>query len=405
VPYRPHDLPGGEQTDETTEWVPTFPMPAGPVARGPRRVGWWAAVLAGIAGSVVTVVTLTALGVINDEANPRASSATTAPAPQVIEVREIVTDGAGGFSAAAVGRKVTPSVVTVEVGAQSSAGEFTQFGVGSGVVFRSDGFIVTNHHVVTDADLMRVVFQDGSTYVARLVGSDPSTDLAVLQIDAIGLTTAELGATDGLTIGDAAVAVGNPLGLAGGASLTVGVLSAFDRRVTAADAETLFGMIQTDAPITQGSSGGALVDTSGRLIGITTAIGVSSAGAEGIGFAVPVEVVARVTDELVATGTVQHAFLGVQLDDFLLDRPDGATRPGGATITTFPDGITSAAAAAGLLEGDVIIALGGLPVTTSDDVISRLRRLRVGDSVEVDVSRDGNTLTFSVVLGTRPEDL
>jgi len=132
---------------------------------------------------------------------------------------------------------------------------------------------------------------------------------------------------------------------------------------------------------------------------------VSSAGAEGIGFAIPVEVVARVTDELVATGGVQHAFLGVQLDDYLVDRPDGATRPAGALITTFPEGIDSAAAVAGLVEGDVIVALGGLPVATSDDVISRLRRLRVGDEIAVDVARNGETVTFLVVLGARPDDL
>lgn len=402
--YPPHDLPGDHPYDEPDEWIETFPI--GALEPPPGRSRFWGALIAGIIGSAITVGVLFALGIIDRDApsNQQPAAAPTPP-PKVVEVREIVTDGDGAFSAAAVGRKVRPAVVTVEVGDETSSEAFAQFGVGSGVVFRGDGYIVTNNHVVEGAAMVRVVFQDGATYVATIVGTDPSTDLAVLRIDARDLAIVDLGSTGDLTIGDAAVAVGNPLGLSGGASLTVGVLSAFDRRVTAADAETLFGMIQTDAPITQGSSGGALVDTNGRLIGITTAIGVSSAGAEGIGFAIPVEVVQRVTDELVATGAVRHAFLGVQLDDYLLDRPDGGTSPGGALIASFADEDSSAAAAAGLEVGDVIVEFEGGEVATPDDLISRLRRLRVGDEVELDVTRDGTTLTFKVVLGARPDDL
>jgi S1-C subfamily serine protease len=274
------------------------------------------------------------------------------------------------------------------------------------VVLRADGYIVTNEHVVVGAERIQVIFDDGRIYEAEVVGTDKRTDLAVVRIDATGLTPIELGATDEAEIGQVAIAVGSPLGLEGGPSLTVGVISAFGRQVqTGPNADDiLFDMLQTDAPIIQGSSGGALVDGQGRLLGITSAIGVSSAGPEGIGFAIPTELVTRITDEIIETGDVSHAFLGVTLRDVFDRAADGAQVPAGSAISDFPVD-PSAAETAGLQIGDVVVGLDDEPILISDDLISGLRRLRVGDTVTLDVVRDTERLEVTVVLASRPDDL
>ena len=336
-----------------------------------------------------------------DEAEPVAAPPVTNP--PVVQITEIVA-GNEATPASAVGLKVVPSIVTVEVGTRDGSGGFFPLGSGSGVVLSGDGAIATNHHVVDGADGVRVIFQDGRIFDADIIGSDQLTDLAVIRIEGEGLTPIELGSTTDLVIGDTAIAVGNPLGLSGGASLTVGVVSAFGREVqvgpTAGD--RLFGMLQTDAPITNGSSGGALVNGDGQLIGITTAIGVSEAGAEGIGFAIPVELVVRITDELLERGDVRHAFLGVGLRDFFQDQ-GAAQIPAGATISNIEPG--TSAESFGLEVGDRIIAVDDVAVLTTQDVINTLRLYRVGDTVVVELVRDGVTMTVDVDLGERPEGI
>ena len=364
--------------------------------RGLRFVGF---VLASALGTVAAVGALLITGVLE---RPQ-TVIETAPSTPPVTTRQIVTGIGQGTSPAAVGAKVTPSIVTVEVGTLSD-GQFATFGSGSGVVLTADGLIATNHHVIEDSSATQVVFQDGSIYRATLVGSDPLTDLAVLRIDSTSLIPIELGATSVLSIGDTAIAIGNPLGQRGGASLTVGVVSAFNRDVEVAVDNRLFGMIQTDAPITQGSSGGALVDGNGRLIGITTAIGVSSAGAEGIGYAIPVELMTRITDEIIATGAVRHPFLGVELRDSFSDTA-GVLRPNGAIVTGFINNETSAARDAGVEPGDIVIDFEARPVRTLDDLVNGLRLYRVGDVVAVEVMRDGRRVIIDVTLGERPDNL
>jgi S1-C subfamily serine protease len=186
----------------------------------------------------------------------------------------------------------------------------------------------------------------------------------------------------------------------------VGVVSAFGRQVRTGSGEgdILFDMLQTDAPITQGSSGGALVDGQGKLLGITSAIGVSSAGAEGIGFAIPIELVTRITDEIIETGTVEHAFLGISLDLAFTEATDGAQVPAGALVINFAVD-PSAAQAAGVEVGDRIIGYNGNLVAIQDDLISGLRRLRVGDTVILELVRGTEQLEIAVVLGVRPDDI
>jgi S1-C subfamily serine protease len=353
-----HDLPGagegiGGAQPEATEWTPTFPMPVDRHQRSPR---WWTLAVTALVAAIATVGLLALFGLLG-------RGSTAGDSPEIVSVREVVTPSDGTTSVAAVGRKVTPSVVTVMVGDETAGTEFSQFGLGSGVVLDAGGLVVTNAHVIEGSDATRIVLQDGTAFDSTVVGVDERTDLAVLRVDGAVFEAIEIGSTGNLEIGDVAIAVGNPLGLAGGASLTAGVVSAFEREVATPDAPTLFGMLQTDAPITRGSSGGALVDVEGRLIGITTAIGVSSGVAEGIGFAIPVELVSRIADEIITSGEVHHAFLGVRLDTYREDRGDGGLTPSGAVVTSFPDDVLSAAAAAGIREGDVIVTFEGDTVT------------------------------------------
>ncbi len=410
--------PTSARSDEMTDSIETTPASPPPAAtptdrppRQPRLRRWPIVVLAllsGLFGAAAAVGYLFVAGAFDDEAAPSTTPVTTTipVTTTTITIQDATSRTDGGTDAAAVGRKVVPSIVTVEIGYEASAG-FELYGSGSGVVLSADGYIVTNHHVVEDSDLARVVFQDGRIYSADIVGSDARTDLAVLTIAANGLSPIEIGATDTMEIGNVAIAIGNPLGLRGGASLTVGVLSAFDREVITGSGydpnDTLFGMLQTDAPIQQGSSGGALVDGTGRLIGITTAIGVSSAGAEGIGFAIPIELVTRITDEIIETGSVRHAFLGVSLQNSYAEAADGAQVPSGAIIIGFA-GTPSAAEAAGLEIGDIIVDYNGTNVADREQLISGLRRLEVGDVVSIEVKRGDEHLTFDVTLGERPPD-
>ncbi len=408
LPSIPSAWPAGPVPQPTQELEPSSPGPAPPPRRGPVLVPLLSAFL----GALVALAAVYGAGGLR----VAPTTTTTEPAPTASTTAAVVEDteappaeeGSSGMTlqlrepsvdAVAVGEIVIPSIVTVDVGRQAEGG-FLRAGSGSGVVLDGEGHIVTNDHVVAGASEYRVVFADGRTYPATLVGSDPVTDLAVIQIDAEGLQPISLGSSDRMSVGDPAVAVGNPLGLDGGPSLTVGVLSAFDRQVQTGASEILYGMLQTDAPITQGSSGGALVDEQGRLIGITTAVGVSEIGVEGIGFATPVEIVERVTGELIAAGSADHAYLGITGSTRFEAAADGAQVPAGVEVQGIePDG---AAAGAGLLPGDLITAVDGEAVETMQDLIVRLRRALVGDTVRLTIDRDGTSETVDVVLGVRP---
>ncbi len=399
----------GENATPPTSPTPTSP-PSDPPPPRPRRRSWWVPVLSAVLGAALAVGGMAAINAVGgDSDSALSSSATTlASAPagndgsgDVVTIPSL-TDGA--VDAAAVGAKVIPSVVTVQVGVEGTGGVQIQ-GTGSGVILDTTGHIATNNHVASIGSAHQVVLADGRVFPATVVGTDPVTDLAVLQISAEGLTPIQLGSSDALEVGDPAVAVGSPLALEGGPTLTVGVVSAFGRRVdtgsSAADSETLFGMLQTDAPITQGSSGGALVDAAGRLIGITTAVGVSSIGVEGIGFATPVEIVSRVTSEIIATGTASHAFLGVTVSTVMDPIAGGGTIPAGAGVESVEPG--SAAAGAGIQVGDVITALDDTQLDGQEQLVALLRRYKAGDAATFTIrSATGNTSSIEVTLGERP---
>jgi putative serine protease PepD len=404
-PASPIAYPG----EEATMTMPPPPRPAPAVAAAspqgtPPRRSWWAPVAAGFLGAVIAVggmQLIDAVGSDDDPAPVETAAAVVVDTPAVpapsIEI-PLMTEGTV-VDPVAVGSTVIPSVVTVEVGSASADGFFAQ-GTGSGVILDTAGHIATNDHVAAIGDDHQVILADGRVYDAQLIGTDPLTDLAVLKVTATDLVPIEFGAADDLTVGDPAVAVGSPLGLEGGPSLTVGVVSAFGRQVQTGAQSVLFGMLQTDAPITSGSSGGALVDSAGRLIGITTAVGVSEVGIEGIGFATPVELVERVTDELIAEGGIQHAFLGITGETAFEAIGIEGKLPIGVEVFTVDPG--SAAAVAGLEAGDVITTVDGENISTMDELISMLRRYSAGQETTLVVDRAGTNDTFVVTLGVRP---
>jgi serine protease Do len=373
-------------------------------------------------GSLVTVGGLWLGGLFTDaESAAPTVPAVASPGPSAEAGPEPIADQSAGTvtitpldgssRVAAVAAKAIPSIVTVEVGdnvtvpvGEGSESQFRAFATGSGVVFRSDGYILTNNHVVEDSVITKVVFSDGRKFEAEIVGTDPLTDIAVLKIEASGLPAIGFARISSLAIGDEAIAVGSPLGLEGGPSVTAGVVSAFDRQLNTGPGrnDALYGLLQTDAPITLGSSGGALLNGQAELIGITTAIGVSDVGAEGLGFAVPVDMVERIATDLITEGVVRHAYLGISVDDAMIDDPTGAEVPAGAIITGFALG--SAIQVAGAEVDDVIVDIDGMVVATKFDLLSILRSYRAGDVVDMIITRDGTDTELSVELGLRPEN-
>jgi len=277
-------------------------------------------------------------------------------------------------------------------------------GNGSGFVWSADGYIVTNAHVVRGASSATVRLADGSTHRARLVGTAPQHDLAVLKIDAEGLEALPRGTSGDLQVGQSAFAIGNPFGL--DFTLTTGVVSALDRELPSRDGPGLRGLVQTDAAINPGNSGGPLLDSAGRMIGVNTAIFSPSGSSAGIGFAVPADTVARVVPQLVRTGDYAPPTLGVDVDQRVnaLARRQGIE---GVLVLGVAPG--SAADAAGLrparmtgegrlAPGDVIVGLGDMDVRTVDDLFAALLAHAPGDEVVLRLRREGGVEEVSVTL-------
>lgn len=292
-------------------------------------------------------------------------------------------------SVAAIAAAVQPAVVQLDV--RGAGGE----GTGSGFVISDDGTIVTNHHVVAaaaDDGVITVSFPDGRTATGELVGSNPGYDIAVVKVDREGLDTIPLGSSGELRVGDAVIAIGSPLGLQG--TVTTGIVSALNRPVTAGgDGETAFiNAIQTDAAINPGNSGGPLVDAAGQVIGVNSAIAsmgsLGQAGSIGLGFAIPIDVVKRIADEISRTGSSSTPVIGVQLDMAF----EG---PGGKVVSVTDAG---PADAAGLRVDDVITRVDGQVISDPTALIVTIRSKAPGDEVSLTVLRDGETLTVPVIL-------
>lgn len=303
---------------------------------------------------------------------------------------------------AQVAEAVLPSVVQIDIDTDVGDDLLTD-GNGSGVVYRSDGLILTNNHVVADTSNLTVVFSDGSREDAEILGTDPLSDLAVLRVERDGLPAVTVADSAQLKIGELAVAVGSPFGLEG--SVTAGVVSALSRRIEVDGPEgpvSLYNSIQTDAPINPGNSGGPLVDGQGRLIGINSAILTTSAtaGNAGVGFAIPASIAVEIAEELIAGGEVRYSFLGVRGLDVT---PQIAGRVGverGALIDEVEPG--TPAADAGLRVDDVVVDVDGRPVESMDDLVLEIRRAEVGETVVLGYLRGGDRQDAEVVLSERP---
>jgi putative serine protease PepD len=289
-----------------------------------------------------------------------------------------------------------PSVVEVdatETGSQSpfpGGGQSGGTAQGTGFMYDTKGDIVTNDHVITGSSSVSIKLSDGSTYKATVVGSDPSTDLAVLHIDAPASKLVPLALADSskVAIGDGVVAIGNPFGLDG--SVTSGIVSALNREIEAPDNSAIEGAIQTDAAINHGNSGGPLLDMQGKVIGITSQIQSDSGGNDGVGFAVPSNTVSSIATQLISTGKAQHALLGVIVK---------TATSGGVTVSSVSNG--SAADSAGLKTGDVITAVDGTNVATAEKLRAIIAGHKPGDSVTLTVRRGGSTQTLKATLGSK----
>jgi putative serine protease PepD len=285
---------------------------------------------------------------------------------------------------------------------------------GTGFVYDSDGHVVTNEHVVSGASTVKVKLHDGSTYTATVVGTDPSTDLAVLKITApaSALHPLALGDSGAVKVGDGVVAIGDPFGLDD--SVTTGIVSAVGREITAPDNSPIEGAIQTDAAINHGNSGGPLLDLNGKVIGITAQIESDSGGNDGVGFAIPSNLVKQIAGRLISGGSIAHPLLGVEAATLPQAAATQLGEAAGVAVATVQPG--SAAAAAGLKAatgsatvagqqyptgGDVITKVDGGTVATADDLRASSAKHAVGDTIELTVVRGGQTRTVKAKLGSR----
>lgn len=357
-----------------------------------------------------------------DSSALHAAPADARPAPTVP-----VVGGPQLTSYAAVVERVTPAVVTIRTerkGGVTPAGmpfepmlrdffgrDFDgqsarpkaprQRGLGSGVVLTSDGYILTNHHVVDDADRITVELSDKRVLTAKVVGDDAPSDLALLRVEASGLPTLPMADSDRARVGDVVLAVGNPLGV--GQTVTSGIISAKGRTTDTGDG-SFQDFIQTDAPINQGNSGGALVNLQGELLGINSQILSTSGGSIGLGFAIPSNMARHVVDQLKAHGRVQRARLGVTVQPMTADLAASLNLSDvrGALVSQVADG--TPAARAGLKQGDVILAVEGRPVADGNDLRNEISSSQPGKTITVTVLRNGREQALSARLEALPSD-
>jgi Do/DeqQ family serine protease len=348
------------------------------------------------------------------------------PAPAVVALQEAAapaetavggTARTGSYADAA--RKALPSVVHIYTSKEVKTprhpfaddpvfryffgdrfgGPQRQSGLGSGVIVSTDGYILTNNHVVENMDEIEVATNDGRRYRARIVGLDPETDLAVLQVKADGkLSAITFASTESLRVGDVVLAIGNPFGV--GQTVTHGIVSALGRSQLGIN--TFENFIQTDAAINPGNSGGALTDSAGNLVGINTAIYSRSGGSLGIGFAIPVSIARSVMEQIIRTGTVTRGWIGVEAQEITPELAESFKLPAseGAIIAGVMRG--SPADRAGIRPGDVLVAVGGKPVRDPQGMLELIAGLTPGETAQFAVRREAKELVLNVNIGKRP---
>jgi S1-C subfamily serine protease len=313
-------------------------------------------------------------------------------------------------------KRVSPSVVNISVVAQNPLDS----NLASGFVYDTEGHIVTNHHVVQNAERIWATFFDGTRVEAQVVGSDVDSDLAVVKVDRTAefLNPVDLGESVGIEVGQRAIAIGNPFGQEW--TMTTGIVSAMGRVFPQESGFSTAEIIQTDAAVNPGNSGGPLLDSYGRVIGVNTFINSPVAGSVGVGFAVPVDLVKQVVPQLIATGHYEHPWLGITGRTIIQELVDALHLPvtqgilveevdpegpsieaglrGGTREVEIEDFLTPVSAG-----GDIIIAIDGMPVLGMDDIITYLQHTVVGQTVDLTILRDGEEMHISIVLSKRPE--
>jgi putative serine protease PepD len=357
-----------------------------------------AGIVAGLFAALVLGIGLGAasFSVLDDDATTVIRQVTVTTAEQTAETSALIS---GIYTRASRG------VVEIRATSTDTFGDPSSSAQGSGFVYDRKGHVVTNQHVVAGADTYAVSLWDGTEYDAKLVGTDPSTDLAVLRLDASrsSLEPLALGDSSAVSVGDPVLALGSPFGLEG--TLTRGIVSALHRQMTAPNRYTITDTIQTDAAINHGNSGGPLLDLRGRVIGVNAQIESESGGSDGVGFAIPSNTVSSIVSQLIATGTVKHAYLGIAM----------VAVPGGVAVTQVRAG--TPAEEAGLESasgtsaedgrevptgGDVIVSFDGVEVATPADLQAAVDARSPGDTVELTILRDGARKVVRVTLGERP---
>ena len=311
-----------------------------------------------------------------------------------------------------VAKKIQPSVVGIKVeytvNSVFSRTPSTASAEGSGVIITEDGYILTNNHVVSSASTSSYyslseatkvsvyLYGDTTEYEAKIIGTDSQTDLAVIKIDKTGLTAATLGNSDNVQVGEFAMVAGNPLGMQN--SITCGVISAVDREVTDTDGKK-YVLIQTDAAINSGNSGGALVNSKGEVIGINT-LKLSGTGVEGMGFAIPINSTKDIFTQLIETGKVKRPYIGIS--GIILDQATANKYgyPLGIYVKDVED--FSAGQKAGIKIGDIIVGVDGKPVTTMEELNNIKATHAVGDEMKITVNRDGEEKEISIILSQQP---
>jgi putative serine protease PepD len=340
------------------------------------------------------------------------------PAAAARQTAEPAASTSESLSVSEIYEKTSRSVVEItSISSQSTPfGQEEQAqGQGSGFVYDDEGHIVTNQHVVDGAQTVSVRFWDGSTYDGTVVGSDPSTDLAVVKVEAPAdvLQSLALGDSDDLTVGEPVVALGSPFGLEG--TVTSGIVSALHRQMTAPNNFTINDSIQTDAAINHGNSGGPLVNGAGEVVGVNAQIESESGGSDGIGFAIPSKTIESIVPQIIADGSVEHAYLGVGVAEISQSVAEELGIPAGVELTDVRDGGPAAEAGFQAADGsatvdgqsyptggDVITAVDGKAIKTGAELQNAVDAKKPGDSISITYTRDGQSQTVDITLGTRP---
>jgi putative serine protease PepD len=415
APHRTYDTSGPYDTSGASGQgvPPAFQQPSSGTPAPRRSHRWLDMAIAAVVAAVVAAGTTAGVMATDDSSSPTSSTSSSAPrAAGSDSAKGPVVQAAGQpVDWTAVAKAVEPSVVAISVQSQFGGAE------GSGVILDSKGHVLTNNHVAAGGQngQLSVTLNDGRSYDASIVGTDPSTDLAVLQMKgATDLTPATLGDSDAVDVGEPVMAVGNPLGLAG--TVTTGIVSALDRPVTTSNQEggaaqgtaspVVTNAIQTDAAVNPGNSGGALVDSSGKVIGVPSSIATlgssfgGQTGSIGLGFSIPINEAKSIADQLITNGKAEHPLLGVTLKDGSVK--DGNATRNAAVVAEVSNG--TPAAAAGLRSGDAIVKVDDEAVNGSESLVAQIRERNVGSRVSLTIMRDGKEQTVQVTLASRSSD-